>query len=106
MRERFERRITVVEPSGTRVPDAPPAEARKAWVPVTVQVLTPPLAERLGLAGRTGVRVTQVYDAALPLRVGDIILETLKARTSELHGRANGSDSSASMGRTKREGYM
>ena len=69
-----ERRITIVEPSGTRVPDAPPAEARRAWVPVTVQVLTPPIAERLGLAGRTGVRVTQVYDAALALRVGDIIL--------------------------------
>lgn len=69
-----ERRITVVEPSGTRVPDAPPAEARKAWVPITVQVLTPPIAERLGLAGRTGVRVTQIYDATLPLRVGDIIL--------------------------------
>jgi len=69
-----ERRITVVEPSGTRVPDLPPAEARKAWVPMTVQVLTPPLAERLGLTGRTGVRVTQVYEAALPLRVGDVIL--------------------------------
>jgi serine protease Do len=69
-----ERRITVVEPSGTRVPDLPPAEARKAWVPITVQVLTPPLAERLGLTGRTGVRVTQVYEAALPLQVGDVIL--------------------------------
>jgi serine protease Do len=69
-----ERRITIVEPAGTRVPDAPPAEARKAWVPISVQVLTPPLAERLGLAGRTGVRVTQVFDASLPLRVGDVIL--------------------------------
>ena len=69
-----ELRVTVVEPSGTRPPDAPPAEARKAWVPITVQVLTPPLAERLGLAGRTGVRVTQVFEPALPLRVGDIIL--------------------------------
>ena len=69
-----ERRVTVVEPAGTRVPDAPPAEARKAWVPITVQVLTPPLAERLGLAGRTGVRVTEVFDPALPLKVGDVIL--------------------------------
>jgi serine protease Do len=69
-----ERRITVVEPSGTRTPDLPPAEARKAWVPITVQVLTPPLAERLGLTGKTGVRVTQVYEPALPLRVGDVIL--------------------------------
>ena len=69
-----ERRITIVEPSGRRVPDAPPAEARKAWVPISVQVLTPPLAERLGLAGKTGVRVTQVYESALPLSVGDVIL--------------------------------
>jgi serine protease Do len=69
-----ERRITIVEPSGTRVPDAPPAEARKAWVPISVQVLTPPLAERLGLAGRTGVRVTQVFEPMLALRVGDVIL--------------------------------
>src|SRR6185436_4979200 len=69
-----ERRITIVEPSGTRVPEAPAAEARKAWVPITVQVMTPPLAERLGLAGRTGVRVTQVFDDAVPLRVGDVIL--------------------------------
>ncbi len=67
-------RVTVVEPAGTRPPDVPPAEARKAWVPITVQVLTPSLADRLGLAGRTGVRVTQVFDPALPLRVGDIIL--------------------------------
>jgi serine protease Do len=69
-----ERRITVVEPVETRAAEEPPAEARKAWVPVTVQVLTPPLAERLGLTGRTGVRVTQVYDATLPLQVGDVIL--------------------------------
>lgn len=69
-----ERRITIVEPSGTRVPDAPPAEARKAWVPISVQVLTPPLAERLGLAGRTGVRVTQVFEPTLALQIGDVIL--------------------------------
>ncbi len=69
-----EHRVTIVEPSGPRVPDAPPAEARKAWVPITVQVMTPPLAERFGLPGRTGVRVTQVFDSTLPLRVGDIIL--------------------------------
>jgi serine protease Do len=69
-----ERRITMVRPAGTRPPDLPPAEARKAWLPVAVQVLTPPLAERLGLRGRTGVRVTEVYDTAVPLRVGDVVL--------------------------------
>jgi serine protease Do len=68
-----ERRLTVVDIED-RAAELPPAEARKAWVPIGVQVLTPPLAERLGLAGRTGVRVTEVYDAALPLRVGDVIL--------------------------------
>jgi S1-C subfamily serine protease len=69
-----ERRITIIEPSGAHLPEAPAAEARKAWVPITVQVMTPPLAERLGLTGRTGVRVTQVFDPAVPLRVGDVIL--------------------------------
>ena len=29
-------------------------------MPVSVQVLTQPLAEKLGLAGRSGVRVTRV----------------------------------------------
>lgn len=69
-----ERRLTVVDVGNPRGADMPPAEARKAWIPVAVQVLTPPLAERLGLAGRTGVRVTEVYDANLPLQVGDIVL--------------------------------
>jgi serine protease Do len=69
-----ERRVTIVELERSRPVDTPPAEARKAWVPVSVQVMTPPLAERLGLAGRTGVRVTAVLDPVLPLQVGDIIL--------------------------------
>jgi serine protease Do len=69
-----ERRLTVVDVATGRAADTPPAEARKAWIPIAVQVLTPPLAERLGLAGKTGVRVTQVFDAAVPLQVGDIIL--------------------------------
>ena len=43
-------------------------------MPVTVQVLTPPLADRLGLKGKTGVRVTRVLDASTPLKVGDVIL--------------------------------
>ena len=39
-----------------------------------MQALTPQLAERLGLKGRTGVRVTRVLDPATTLRVGDLIL--------------------------------
>ncbi len=53
-------------------------EARKAWFPAATQVLTAPLAEALGLAGKTGVRVTQVYPVpsaqAAGLQVGDVIL--------------------------------
>ncbi len=68
-----DRYLTVVE-VGTLASDDPPREAKKAWVPVDVQVLTPPLAERLGLKGKTGVRVTRLLDAKTPLKVGDIIL--------------------------------
>jgi serine protease Do len=68
-----DRYLTVVD-AGDVASDDPPREARKAWVPVQVQVLTPPLAERLGLKGRTGVRVTRLLDGSSPLRVGDIIL--------------------------------
>jgi serine protease Do len=68
-----ERYLTVIE-LGAAPPEDPPRDARKAWVPVTVQVLTPPLADRLGLKGRTGVRVTRTLDDKTPLRVGDVIL--------------------------------
>ena len=68
-----DRYLTVVD-AGVVTPDDPPREARKAWVPVQVQVLTPPLADRLGLSGRTGVRVTRILDPATPLKVGDVIL--------------------------------
>ena len=67
--------LTVVEVGRAGLED-PGLETRKAWVPVSVQVLTPQLAEKLGLAGRTGVRVTRVLGgsaAAAGLRVGDII---------------------------------
>lgn len=68
------RRLSMVEIAGEQSADMPPAEAKRPWLPLDVQVLTPALAERLGVPGRTGVRVTEVMDAALPLRVGDIIL--------------------------------
>jgi serine protease Do len=65
--------LTVVE-IGAVSSDEPPREARKAWVPVDVQVLTPPLADRLGLKGKTGVRVTRLFDPSAPLKLGDVIL--------------------------------
>ncbi len=79
-----DRLLTVVEAGETVVDDAP-REAKKAWIPVTAQVLTPPLAERLGLKGRTGVRVIRLIDPATPLRVGDVVLavdgEAVRAST-------------------------
>jgi len=80
----LERRITVVDVGEPRF-DPPSLEASKAWVPVNVQVLTTPLADKLGLKGKTGVRVTRVLDNATPLKVGDIILaidgEAVRAST-------------------------
>jgi serine protease Do len=70
-----QRMLTVVEIGRAGLED-PGLETRKAWVPVSLQVLTPPLAERLGLSGRTGVRVTRVHGgsaATAGLRVGDIV---------------------------------
>jgi S1-C subfamily serine protease len=68
--------LTVIEIGRPGLED-PGLETRKAWIPVAVQVLTPPLAERLGLKGRNGVRVTRVLGGsaeAAGLRVGDVIL--------------------------------
>lgn len=73
LERREERRLTVVDLAKPHT-DEPPLEARKASLAIAFQVLTPPLAARLGMAGRTGVRVTRVMDPALPLRVGDVIL--------------------------------
>jgi serine protease Do len=72
---RGERLLTVVELGRPGLQD-PGLEARKAWIPVNVQVLTSELAEKLGVSGRTGVRVTRVIGApaaAAGLQVGDII---------------------------------
>ena len=68
----LERRLTVIEIGQAAASDRG-RDASKAWIPVSVQVLTPTLADRLGLKGRTGVRVTRVLDNACPLRVGDLI---------------------------------
>ena len=70
---RSEHRLSVVElrPPHT---DDPPLEARKAWLAIDFQVLTPALADHLHVSGRSGVRVTRVIDPALPLHVGDLIV--------------------------------
>jgi serine protease Do len=71
---RGERLLTVLEVGRAALVD-PGIEARKAWVPVSVQVVTRDLATALGLAGRSGVRVTRLLSggAATGLEVGDII---------------------------------
>jgi serine protease Do len=69
----LERRLAVVE-VGTATPANQGVDALRPWVPVSVQVLVPAIAERLGLGGRTGVRVTRTLDDSAPLRVGDVIL--------------------------------
>ena len=71
---RGERLLTVVE-VGRAVLEDPGLEARKAWVPVNVQVLTRDLADKLGVPGTTGVRVTRLLreGTSQPLQVGDLI---------------------------------
>jgi serine protease Do len=70
--------VTVVK-IGKIAETNPGAEISKAWLPVDTQVLTHDLAEALGVAGKTGVRITRVYPnssaATAGLKVGDLILK-------------------------------
>ena len=74
---RTERFLTVVK-VGIRDQDDPGLEARKAWLPVAVQVITREMAEQLGTNGVTGVRLTQVYPHSTAteagLQAGDLVL--------------------------------
>jgi len=69
-----EKLLTVVE-VGLRGPQEPPQEARRGWLPVSTQVLSPRLATALGYKGRKGARVTQILPdgEASGLRVGDVV---------------------------------
>ena len=70
-----ERLLTVVDLGRAGLED-PGLEARKAWVPISVQVLTRELADRMSLTGKTGVRITRVFGGsaeAAGLKVGDVI---------------------------------
>jgi serine protease Do len=72
---RGERLLTVVEIGRGGLED-PGLETRKAWVPVSVQVLTPELAEKLGHRDRTGARITRILDQSATkagLKVGDVV---------------------------------
>jgi serine protease Do len=69
-----EKLLTVVE-VGIRGPQEPPQEARRGWLPVATQVLSPKLASALGYKGRKGARVTQILPDgdASGLRIGDVV---------------------------------
>jgi serine protease Do len=71
-----QRLVTVVRVGDRDEPDRSP-EARKAWLPVDTQVLTPDVAEALGVKDRMGVRITQVYPGSTAeragLQVGDLL---------------------------------
>jgi serine protease Do len=76
--ERRQQRFLTVVKVGDREGSDQSAEATKAWLPAATQVLTVDLAEALGLKGKTGVRITQVYPGAAQkagLQVGDLILK-------------------------------
>ncbi len=77
--ERDKRRLLTTVKVGKEDDPNKPARARKPWAGADTQVLTRDLAEALGLKGKTGVRLTQVYpDRAADrakFRAGDIILE-------------------------------
>ncbi|MGD0091671.1 MAG: PDZ domain-containing protein [Planctomycetota bacterium] len=85
---RAERGLTLVE-VGIRVPQEPPAEVAKAWLPVATQVLSRKLATALNLKGKKGVRITQVYPDTVAqeagFKAGDILthIDELPIEASE-----------------------
>jgi serine protease Do len=72
-----EQHLTVVE-VGIKELEDPGLEAKKAWLPVATQVLTRDIVKELGISGRKGVRVTQVYPNTSAekagIKVGDLII--------------------------------
>ena len=62
---------------GRDEPRSDPAQSKKPWSSLATQVVTPDLAEALGLKGKHGVRVTEVYQGQAGekagFQVGDII---------------------------------
>lgn len=72
-----ERLMSVVE-VGIRKPIDPTPEAKKAWLPISTQILSRKLATALKLDKAKGVRVTQIYPeftTKIDLKVGDIITQ-------------------------------
>ncbi len=71
-----EQLMTVIE-IGLNGTDETGFEIRKAWLPVSMQVLTEDIARALGIEGRSGVRITHVFPGPAEkagLKTGDIIV--------------------------------
>jgi serine protease Do len=89
--ERENQKLLTVAEIGLRQPQPPPADARKAWLPVGTQVLTRKLATALGLKGKKGVRITEVFPhsqaATAGFRIGDVIthIDGIAVEASEPH---------------------
>lgn len=86
--ERQTERLATVVTIGPEENQSRPAAANKPWSSLSTQVLTPDLAELLGLAGQHGVRVTGVFKGKAAdkagVRVGDILL-AVNGRDIEAH---------------------
>jgi len=76
--DRDQERYLAVVKVGVQKMEDPGLEVRKAWLPVSSQVITRDLAEALGVGNVTGIRVTRVYPGSeaekAGLRVGDLIV--------------------------------
>lgn len=73
-----EKFLTLVE-IGVRKPQDPASEAKHPWLAVDTQVLSKKLAAALGLKGKKGVRICEIYPdsdaAAAGFQVGDIVTQ-------------------------------
>jgi serine protease Do len=77
--ERDDQKLLTVVRVGKEPPKEEPRVARNAWLATATQVLTEDLANALGLKGRKGVRLIQIYPGhqaeKAGLKVGDILLK-------------------------------
>ena len=76
LRRKDENLIVIVKDESDKTPDDG-GELPKAWLGVKTQVLTPEVADALGMTGQSGFRVTEVYPyteaSRAGLKPGDII---------------------------------
>jgi len=77
--ERKSQKMMTVVKIGNEAPKEKPFLSRRAWFPAATQVLTKDLAKALGIKGKKGVRVTQVYKnhsaEKAGIKIGDILLK-------------------------------